>query len=331
MSKLLNLPGTIGKGRDGYHALSDPVKTHTVSAGGIPQSIELGDLGNDAFYDQVASIRGAIRQYDADLNTLQTKQLYSLQPHDPDVAETVSVELNQVNAGLALASTNLRKQIAGLGTQVGADEARRGHWDNLKSTLKRAVERQQSLEMAQRERVRERVARQYRIVQPNATDDEVKEILSTASDSSAPRIFQQALAGSQRSSAALSALNEAKSRQGELAQIESSLIELAQLVQQVADLVVEQDVKIVKLEHTTEGVHDDVEKALKEIQKSKLSAAATRHKKKICLAIAAIMVVVVIVVIVVQVRGSGAGSGSDASKQEKHESPAETSLPSAHM
>lgn len=68
-----------------------------------------------------------------------------------------------MNAELALGSNELRNQIGRLGEQVGRDEARRGHWENLKSGLKRGVERQQKLEMEQRERVRERVKRQYLI------------------------------------------------------------------------------------------------------------------------------------------------------------------------
>ncbi|GAA5875341.1 hypothetical protein JCM16303_000588 [Sporobolomyces ruberrimus] len=331
MSSLLSLPGTSSRSRDGYHSLSEPVKTHTVSAGGIPQSIELGDLGNSSFYDKVALLRESIRSYDTQLSCLETKQLYSLQPqHDQSTLETISVELNEVETLLSLSGQSLRKKLEELGYEVGNDEAKRGHWDNLKSTFKRAVERQQSLEMAQRERVRERVARQYRIgnlirrfrqrretVKPEATEEEIKEVLST---SSAPQIFQQALSGSQRTSAALSALNEAKNRQTELSQIESSLVELSQLIQQVADLVVEQDPQIVKVEETSAEVEKDLENGLKEVQKARLSATAARHKRKICAAIAIIMVTIVIVVVVVQFKGSGGGgAGSKPGETEPKE------------
>ena len=38
----------------GYVSLDTPVKEHTVSAGGIQTaSIELGDLANDAYFDEV--------------------------------------------------------------------------------------------------------------------------------------------------------------------------------------------------------------------------------------------------------------------------------------
>ncbi|GAA5992789.1 hypothetical protein JCM5350_002267 [Sporobolomyces pararoseus] len=320
MSKLLNLPGT--SSNQGYHQLPE-AKSHTVSAGGIPQSIELGDLGNDQFFDAVAQIREVIREYEQTLTTLQTKQLYSLQPHhDQTTVETISVELNQINTELSLKGNELKKQITELGHQVGTDEARRGHWENLKSGFKRAVERQQSLEMQQRERVRERVARQYRIVKPEATDQEVKEILSSSTSGAPQQIFAQALVGSQRTTAALSALNEAKSRQTELLQIEQSLVELSQLIQQVAELVAEQDPQIVKIEENAEAVHGDLENGLKGIQKAKLSAQAARHKRKICAAIGLVMLVIIVVVIVVQFKGSG-GSGGNTSAPKEGEKEAE--------
>lgn len=86
-----------------------------------------------------------------------------MQPNDASTAESISVELTSLNNELSLVSNELRKQVGVLGEQVGRDEARRGHWENLRGFLKRGVERQQKLEMEQRERVRERVKRQYLI------------------------------------------------------------------------------------------------------------------------------------------------------------------------
>jgi len=44
--------------KKGYVSLDTPVKEHTVSAGGIQTaSIELGDLANDAYFDEVRPTR----------------------------------------------------------------------------------------------------------------------------------------------------------------------------------------------------------------------------------------------------------------------------------
>lgn len=121
-------------------------------------------MANDEFYDRVHRVRESIRHFDAKLTELESRQLASLQPSlDTSTVEKLSLELDELRAALSLAATELKSHIAALGSDVAHDPARRGHWDNLKGSLKRAIERQQTIEMAQRERVRERVARQYRI------------------------------------------------------------------------------------------------------------------------------------------------------------------------
>lgn len=154
----------------------------------------------------------------------------------------------------------------------------------------------------------------------------MKEILSSSTSGAPQQIFAQALVGSQRTTAALSALNEAKSRQTELLQIEQSLVELSQLIQQVAELVAEQDPQVVKIEENAEAVHGDIENGLKGIQKAKLSAQAARHKRKICAAIGLVMLVIIVVVIVVQFKGSGGSRGNTSAPKEGEKEAEKTPL-----
>lgn len=188
------------------------------------------------------------------------------------------------------------KRIEALGATVGRDEGRRGHWDGLKAGLKRSLGRYQQVEMAQRERVKDRVARQYRIgkslgfgggdelltaaeyctlraVKPEATDEEVKEVLES---NQGGQIFMQAVrerypypestsltlskrsqvTGS-RAEGAQAALSEAKTRREEVQKIEQTLTELAMLFNQVAELVAAQDASIITVEDTTRQVEED--------------------------------------------------------------------------
>ncbi|GAA6004562.1 hypothetical protein JCM10207_000936 [Rhodosporidiobolus poonsookiae] len=304
MSALLNLPGAKG----GYHPLDAPMRQHTVSAGGIKEPvIEMGDLGVDEYYHEVASIREGIRALDStSLETLRTKQLRHLQSPSDDLA----VELNELAASLTLQTSDYKLRIERLGRDVGKDEARRGHWENLKAQLGRAMEKWQRNEMGQREKVRERVARQMQVVNPDVTEEEIKAVVDTTSSSSAaPQIFAQAVAGSQRSTAAQSALNDVKSRHSELLAIESTLVELAALMQQVAELVIVQDAQFEHIEQTSKSIEGDMEAGASQVTRAKLSAAAARHKRKLCLGFAAVIILVLIVVVSVQFAGSGGGGG----------------------
>ncbi|TKA54936.1 hypothetical protein B0A53_02409 [Rhodotorula sp. CCFEE 5036] len=300
MSKRINLPGT-GAISQGYKPLDAPIKEHTVSGGGIreQQPIELGDLANDEFFDEVARIRDGTRTLDESITVLQTKQTLSLQsPSDP-----LSLELASLSAKLSSEVSSYRSRISDLSERVGKDEARRGHWENLKAALGRAVERWQRVERDHREKVRDKISRQMKIVNPAVSEQEIK----AAVDSSGPaanQIFAQALVGGSRTAAARSALDEAQTRRSELLRIEETLTELAALMQQVADLVVVQDIKVLHLEQTSHEIEADIEKGAEQLGVARVSAAAARHKRKLCAGIVLALVVVIVIVVIVQVKQS---------------------------
>lgn len=93
------------------------------------------------------------------ISTLQTKQAYSIQ----SPSESLAVELSSLTSTLASQVTSQRSRISKLADQVGADEARRGHWENLKAALGRSVDKWQRVERDHREKVRDKIGRQMKI------------------------------------------------------------------------------------------------------------------------------------------------------------------------
>ncbi|KAI5477452.1 syntaxin [Pseudohyphozyma bogoriensis] len=286
---LLYRPGHYDSG--GYKQVGLPAGQYTV---GGPQrdkeaerDLELGDLGADVFYDEseapdvpssfasnVSSIRELLKGFEASIQTLNTRQMYSLsQPSDE-----LTSQIDVLTAQLQLDSSDLTKRIGVLGTQVGRDEARRGHWETLKGGLGRAVGRWQQVESQQRQRIRERVARQYKIVKPEATELEIKEVLES---NQGDQIFDQAVAGS-REAGAQAALSEAQTRRAEMAKLEATITELALLMTQVSELVATQDQQFITIEETTATVEKDTLDGVNQLTTAKVSAAAARHKRKIC-------------------------------------------------
>ncbi|KAK4703170.1 hypothetical protein P7C70_g3047, partial [Phenoliferia sp. Uapishka_3] len=216
--------------------------------------LELGTLSftSESFYEQVSLLRNALRDLDESITTLGTRQQQSLAQGNSGPS-TLESEISQRQAGLRNEIGGIKRRIEELGKTVGRDEGRRGHWDGLKASLGKAVGRYQQIEMAQRERIKDRVARQYKIVKPYATDEEVKAVVDS---NQGGQIFMQAVASS-RSEGAQAALSEAKTRQGEIQRIEQTLMELAELFNQVAELVAEQDVSIAAIEETSRQVEDE--------------------------------------------------------------------------
>lgn len=141
---------------------------------------------------QVTSIRDAIKSLDQETQSLSTKQAFSLsQPSNAD--SELSNQVDSLTISITTSLKKLKVRLQGLSPLVKqGDEARRLQWEALKSSLVRSAEKYRSVEMGQREKVRERVARQVKIVRPDATAEEIKEAVESNGQ---PQVFAQAVSG----------------------------------------------------------------------------------------------------------------------------------------
>lgn len=164
------------------------------------------------------------------------------------------------------------------------------------------------------------MARQYRIVNPEASDEDVERMVESGETqvfsqavTLPPSIFpplypplankegNQQLLSSGRSREAHSVNAAVRERQAEIQRIESTLIELLTLFEQMAEQVVLDEPKIMQVEDNASKVERDIETANTHLGKGVESAIATRRKKWICLGIGVGIVVVIAVIITVVV------------------------------
>ncbi|KAF8450011.1 t-SNARE [Terfezia claveryi] len=103
--------------------------------------------------------------------------------------------------------------------------------------------------------------RQYRIVKPDATQEEVDQ----AVQSGETQVFSQAILSSARSSNAQSTLGAVKARHAEILRIERTLIELVELFEDMAKEVEAAEPVVAKLEKDVENVHQDLVKGNTEL------------------------------------------------------------------
>jgi syntaxin 1B/2/3 len=155
----------------------------------------------------------------------------------------------------------------------------------------------QKIESDFRARMKEQQERQYRIVNPNATEDEVY----AAVDSPDTQIFQQALLNADRRGQSQSALSAVRQRHVAIQNIEHTMIELAELFQDLDTLVMEQDVKIQEIETKAEAVQEDVEQANVQLDKGIDSARAARRKKWCLFWFLVIVIIVVVAAVIIYI------------------------------
>jgi len=135
--------------------------------------------------------------------------------------------------------------------------------------------------------------RQYRIVKPDATEEEVRE---ACADPDTP-IFQQALLSSDRRGQAQSSLRNVKERHEAIQKIERQMVELAQLFTDLDQIVMQQEPMVANIEAKGEEVHDNVVKGNIEIGGAIEKARSRNRKKWWCLLICVLIIIIIAVVV----------------------------------
>ncbi|KND91315.1 Syntaxin-like protein psy1 [Tolypocladium ophioglossoides CBS 100239] len=164
--------------------------------------------------------------------------------------------------------------------------------------LKAAIQQYQQVESQLRKRTQEQMARQYRIVRPNATEDEVH---AAVEDTTGGQVFSQALMQSDRQGRARAALTAVQDRHAALVKIEQQMVELAQLFQDMDTLVVQQEAAVMQIEQKGEEVVDNLDKGNEEIGVAVNTARKTRKKKWICLGICVTIIIIVVIIVLVYI------------------------------
>ena len=161
--------------------------------------------------------------------------------------------------------------------------------------LKATINKYQSLESDFRRDSQAAAERQYRIVRPDATEQEVRDAVA---DPDAP-IFQQALLNSDRRGQASSTLRNVKERHEAIQNIERQMVELAQLFQDLDQIVQEQEPLVANIEQKGEEIHDNVQAANVEIDGAIVKARSRNRKKWWCLLVILLIIIIVVVIAVV--------------------------------
>ncbi|PHH83292.1 hypothetical protein CDD82_2472 [Ophiocordyceps australis] len=177
--------------------------------------------------------------------------------------------------------------------------------------LKAAIQQYQQVESQFRKRTQEQMARQYLIVRPDASDDEVR---AAVEDTNGGQVFSQALMQSDRQGRARAALTAVQDRHAALVKIEQQMVELSQLFQDMDTLVVQQEVAVTQIEQKGEEVVENLDKGNEEIGVAVVTARKTRKKKWICLGICVLIVIIIAVVVLVYIfviRGNGGGGNNN--------------------
>jgi len=251
-------------------------------------------LTQQDFLTRVDFAKSEIRNLSSNIQEIATLHQRALSSAD----SSPSAALEHLVTQTQLKNTQIRDQIKFLEhdakkTTDGTKATKTRHAERLKSDFNKELQGYQQEEVAYRQRYRETIARQYRIVNPEASEAEVDEASNL--DWGSEGVFQTALRAN-RSGQASSVLGAVRARHNELQRIEGTLTDLAAIFADMAQIVEGQDPVIEHTEQNAVGTADNVIKGNEELVKANKSARAARRKKWWCLLIVVVLILILVAI-----------------------------------
>jgi syntaxin 1B/2/3 len=237
----------------------------------------------NAILNECRSIDQGIDEVENNLGQLRMLQDRSLSDADTSGTSATKRQLEGLSAETMDMYRGLVERVRTVKSNPEAQSSKNSaQVGRIDRRLKTVIQQYQQVESQFRKKTQDQMARQYRIVRPEAGEDEVRQAVS---DPDGGAVFSQALMQSSRQGQARAALNAVQDRHAEIQRIERQMVELAQMFQDMDTIVVQQEAAVAQIEQKGEEVAENLIKGNEEIEVAVNTARSTRKKKWWCLAI----------------------------------------------
>jgi len=288
-------PGSPQQG--GQYEMSS-LQTPTFTSNGNSEGTGLRADPISGFFNEVSSIQDSLRQLDANVSRISDLHGRSLNNTDDAVAKQSEAALDELVSETRSLSNQIKNRIKDLekepippGENVNI---RQNQMRLLREKFVEGLQSYQRVEQEYRQKYRQRVERQFKIVKPDATSEEIKAVVD---NDDGTQVFSQALMSSTRYGESRAAYREVQERHEEIQKIERNLAELAQLFTDMSELVTQQGETIDAVETTAAQVQGDTEAGLQHTEKAVVSARKARRKRWICFFLLLIILAIIGIVV----------------------------------
>jgi len=241
--------------------------------------------GMTRFYNQISSIQDELRRFETNVSRISDFHSRLLNNTDEALSQQNAAALDELVEETRALSSHIKNQIQDLEKESlppGQDpRIRRNQTSLVRSKFIETLQNYQRVEQDYRQRYRQRVERQFKIVKPDATPEEVAAVVQS-DQGAGGQIFAQALTTSPRYGESRAAYREVQERHEEIRKIERTLAELAQMFIDLDVLVNQQDDTINAIETSAAQVNKDTEAGLGQTVKAVDHARSARRKRIYC-------------------------------------------------
>jgi syntaxin 1B/2/3 len=245
-----------------------PSSDHSAPGNPYAQSGGGGGYGQQAFgqQDQYSDGGGGGGDFWGDMNNVnallqELKQKIEAvrQAHQSTLTSTDGSTIayaDQLSEDARQSREQCKNAIKRLAKAAKGNKSYKTQVDTVNKTFRDLLQDHQRVEQDYRKATKDRAVRQYKIVKPDATPQEIENVMSNDN----PQVFAQALLNTNAYGAARGAYREVQERHTEILKIEKSMTELAQMMNEMSVLVEQQDEAIQVVQTNAENTHMDIDK-----------------------------------------------------------------------
>lgn len=250
---------------------------------------------------QISDINNDLDNYNQIIETIASRQQSLLKQVSEEEEDFTRKQLDQLVSEANSLQLSLKSKIKNLQQILIGDGNKVAQAENCRQRFLKLIQEYRIKEANYRDANRIVAERQYRIVQPDATDEEVRELVA---DVGGQQIFSTLLLNANRRGEAKTALQEVQQRHRELQKLEKTMLELTQLFHDMEELVAQQDEQIDEVHEQVERAQVDIEQGLGHTNKGLVSLRKSRRKKCWCLLICIVIICIIVGAVVGGVVGS---------------------------
>ncbi|TVY23457.1 Protein SSO2 [Lachnellula hyalina] len=283
-------------GRDDYTGSNLEMEPLTGTSDKFPNQSQ--SAPKNPIFEEIGAIKKKIQDMDSDsgeLSAFKTLQQKSLNNPDPSASnEQLDKKSNKIMADYR----NLVERIRHLKSnpQIYKNQNYNKPISTIDSQLKNAMKTFEDMDTEFANKLREQMARQYRIVRPEASDAEVREAVGNQTNQ---QVFSQTLMQSNRHGQAQSAMSAVRSRHEEIKKIEDQMVDLGKLFTDLNTLVELQEAPVANIEMKGEEVVENMDKGNEQIGTAIKSARNARKWKWWCLGIVVLIIAIIVIVVLI--------------------------------
>ncbi|CDH56710.1 syntaxin-like protein [Lichtheimia corymbifera JMRC:FSU:9682] len=253
----------------------------------------------DGFLQEIEHIKTNITIANDNIDAIERLHNSALVSYSDNQWNQLSNELEQLQTKVRAQNNDIKTRITALernAVATNASEAniRKTQSEAVRKRFLETIRRYQDIENGYRQKFRQRVERQIRIVKPEATEEEIDHIMESDQNT---QLFTQSILKAGRQAQSRAVLSEVQSRHDDIKRIEKTLLELHDLFQDMQMLVTQQGEVIVQIEQNAEATAQDLKHGNRNLSRAIDIARSTRAKKWCCFVICIILAVVIAILV----------------------------------